>query len=216
MFHICARSHVWTSVRVLCGGSRDRVVGGCLDRSAGADVLPHLAGDRGSRCCTTCFGDRLRRRPCGVATMIVVVVGLLLTGGIAAMVWRYWVASPDESDALGRLLLLGVFAAACAGAVWGFPFSGRVRACLVLGGCAVLAPYVLVVAAAVDARTTRARGLSTGLSTDAGPQRRTSGITQLVRSTVEAVALVMLYVVAAASVAVLVYVVVSQVFARVT
>ena len=98
--------------------------------------------------------------------MIVVVVGLLLTGGIAAMVWRYWVASPDESDALGRLLLLGVFAAACAGAVWGFPFSGRVRACLVLGGCAVLAPYVLVVAAAVDARTTRARGLSTGLSTD--------------------------------------------------
>ena len=143
--------------------------------------------------------------------MIVGVVGLVLTGGIAALVWRYLAAARNESDVLGRVLLLGLLAATCAGAVWGLPFSGQVRAGLVLGGCAVLAPYVLVVAAAVDARTIRARGPST----DAEPRRSTWGAARLLRSTLESAALVMLGIVAAASVALLVYVVVSQLFAQV-
>lgn len=143
--------------------------------------------------------------------MIVEVSGLLLTGFVAAVVWWYFSASRGESDALGRVLLLGVLAAACAGAAWGLPFSGQVRSVLVLGGCAVLAPYALVVAAAVDATTNRARRRSM----DSGSRRRDSEVTQLLWSTLMSAALVMLYILAAASVAVLVYVVVSQGFAGV-
>ena len=143
--------------------------------------------------------------------MIVAVSGLVLTSCVAAVVWWYLAASRGESDVLGRVLLLGVLAAACAGAAWGLPFSGPVRSVLVLGGCAVLAPYALVVAATVEATTSRARRLSTA----SGTGRRNSEATQLVLTTLMSVALVMLYILAAASVAVLVYVVVSQGFAGV-
>ncbi|MGW0455614.1 hypothetical protein [Gordonia sputi] len=143
--------------------------------------------------------------------MIVAVSGLVLTGCIAAVVWWYLAASRGESDVLGRVLLLVVLAAACAGAAWGLPFSGQVRSILVLGGCAVLAPYALIVAATVEATASRTRRLSTA----SGSRRRNSEVAQLLVTTLMSAALVMLYILAAASVAVLVYVVVSQGFAEV-